>query len=284
MPTTATAGTPTNPTTSSAEVVSGHAPSHNHPRSTTKETLEQRPPPRRHKTSILRWNKSRSAEQQDYIVEFECHHPSETTITDTIPPFRIISSTENPGDCDGGDTGRTGRFLWRRRRQPTSKTTTQHRRVLSRHQKCPNSSQSTLPTLMTTTSSWSSANAVDHDDENDDDDEHDAIDTPRSVGLMHDDSETGPRATARLMMDRSEQYYCLGQYYQYELCQPQSALQYYDHAHQTALQSYRNVAVSSPSSTRSLLLELQGQIQLTKECMGRIHFELGNIDEAMKMI
>ena len=134
--------------------------------------------------------------------------------------------------------------------------------------------------------------------------------------------------TAQMMMDISDQYYCIGKYYQYELCQSQLALQYYYSAYHTAMQCYRNVSSAStdmakldgtpgprlphstdkeestfmpngtaekgndadvttfaPSSSSQLLLEeILGQIQLTKECIGRIHFELGNIDEALEML
>ena len=129
---------------------------------------------------------------------------------------------------------------------------------------------------------------------------------------------TGTSTTAQMMMDISDQYYCIGKHYQYELCQPQLALQYYYNAYHTALQCYRNVVpmssssksirttarsnhrdvaslppldaaattTAAASSAASLLLleEIQGQIQLTKECIGRIHFELGNIEEALQML
>ena len=217
-------------------------------------------------------------------------------------------------------------------------------------------SHSILQTLNTTSSSSSSGSTRGVDDDhmteypgpimNEYGDCH--TDEDLNIVVSADDATT----TAQMMMDISDQYYCIGKYYQYELCQSQLALQYYYNAYYTAIQCYRNIVVvmsstssspkdnktkivckdddapttlkveievitstttdtssknvnmndanvaaaattttttitsSSSSSSQLLLLleEIQGHIQLTKECIGRIHFELGNIDEALEML
>jgi hypothetical protein len=146
------------------------------------------------------------------------------------------------------------------------------------------------------------------------DDDDDSVDDECPTGsvtattTMTTTPNTRSTNTAQMMMDISDQYYCIGKYYQYELCQPSLALQYYYNAYHTAVQCYRNVVVTTTTSSSfpstnnnetkvatispthesslSLLLleEIQGQIQLTKECIGRIHFELGNIEEALQML
>ena len=202
-------------------------------------------------------------------------------------------------------------------------------------------SQSTLQTLNTTSSSSSSSmSGVDEEHTNEPTgpiNEYGDCNKGEDLDIVVDDATA--TTTAQMMMDISDQYYCIGKYYQYELCQSLLALQYYYNAYHTAIQCYRNV-LSSPTNTMKmistndaptppvvekekrtssttdttannfimndddddtaaattfafsstttssqiLLEEIQGQIQLTKECIGRIHFELGNIDEALEML
>ena len=290
-----------------------------------------------------------STDNYDYIVEFEQHFhhqlhgniPNGTLSTNTsIPPFRIIppspettsSTTEvlenlksSTRCCTGSDHDRSAPRGFRifRKASGNSSLQTLQRRMLPRKRRIRPTrnttvSQSTLQTLHTSSSSTSSTSGgVESDPMNEptgpineygdcrmDDEWNMVVSTSCS-------STTTAMSTAQMMMDISDQYYCIGKYYQYELCQSQLALQYYYNAYHTAIQCYRNLmsssttfstsaataattksvstdegatGASSPTVPALLLEEIQGQIQLTKECIGRIHFELGNIDEALQML
>lgn len=278
-----------------------------------------------------------------------------TTTTASIPPFRIIppspetstaantkvalnhlhSSASRTCRCHEDGIGGRRRFRFLRTSLRKSSTSSpplspqrwlvpRKRRILPSHN---TSSLSTLQTFNTTGSSSSSCtNGVEEDPTNECTGPINEYGDCRKLDIdldfvVDDDgtlsnSSTTAMSTAQMMMDMSDQYYCIGKYYQYELCQSLLALQYYYNAYHTAMQCYRNVMSSSqseniattpstatahrhtqknididamvsptsPHVSSSFIEEIQGQIQLTKECIGRIHFELGNIDEALQML
>jgi hypothetical protein len=313
-------------------------------------------------------------EFEHYHRDHHHHHQGHNRngTTTSIPPFRIIppSSLENTLRTSAGTTTwtqnrqsctttssscsrvdqrmgsgfRLFRTGLRHSKSSTSSQAMHHRVFPLKRRMLPHRfnialSQSTLQTLNTinSSSSSSSTSGVDEDQTTGHPgpiNEYGDCSKDEDLDILVDDANVTPTTTAQMMMDISDQYYCIGKYYQYELCQSQLALQYYFNAYHTAVQCYRNVmssstdkakivckndtltpsktkeeekvtlittdttsknlcmnddaiaaaAFASSSSSQLLLEEIQGQIQLTKECIGRLHFELGNIDEALEML
>jgi hypothetical protein len=162
----------------------------------------------------------------------------------------------------------------------------------------------------------------DDGDEDDDEDDDASMTTPQHSSDCDKCVQFEPNTTTipsvrdlTETIELSERYYALGQICQYELCHPQQALQCYYDAYHTAIKGCHELqqrqlqqlnddncrphstAVAITSCTHSnncdtaaqsvfssLMEEMKYHIQLTKECIGRIHFELGNIDEALKML
>jgi hypothetical protein len=105
--------------------------------------------------------------------------------------------------------------------------------------------------------------------------------------------------TTTMLVAMAARYHDLAHICQYGLGDAQQALQYYQNALQVEMKCYRTLIGSSNNNTVVVAAkedvssgisnviridEIRLQIQETRECIGRIHFESGNIEAALRML